>query len=254
MVTTGEGVARDPVEAVKWYRKAADQGHTYAQFSVTLSYFHGFGAAKDNGVSKDQVEAVKALALKGDPVAQFNLGNSYRFDHFTGEGVARNPVEAVKWYRKAADQGNADAQSTLGNCHDQGWGVAKDMVEAAKWWRKAADQGVAQAQYNLGIYYANGRGVARDPVEAVKWHRRAAEQWNAKALTELGLCYANGRGVAKDEVEAYAYSNLAGMTSESARQTREFFLDEKLSPATVLRGEQRTKEIQKAIQAKQAGK
>lgn len=79
MVTTGEGVARDPVEAVKWYRKAADQGHTYAQFSVTLSYFHGFGAAKDNGVSKDQVEAVKALALKGDPVAQFNLGNSYRF-------------------------------------------------------------------------------------------------------------------------------------------------------------------------------
>ena len=128
------------------------------------------------------------------------------------------------------------------------------MVEAAKWWRKAADQGVAQAQYNLGIYYANGRGVARDPVEAVKWHRKAAEQWNAKALTELGLCYANGRGVAKDEVEAYAYSNLAGMTSESARQTREFFLDEKLSPATVLRGEQRTKELQKEIDAKIAAK
>ena len=88
----------------------------------------------------------------------------------------------------------------------------------------------------------------------MKWYRRAAEQGNAKALTDLGFCYSKGEGVAKDEVEAYAYSNLAGMTSESARQKREFFLDEKLSSATVLRGEQRTKEMQKAIQAKQAGK
>ena len=192
--------------------------------------------------------------MKGDPVAQFNLAQAYYFDHFI-EGVARDPVEAVKWWRMAADQGNADAQNILGNYwYSKGLYVAKDMVEAAKWWRMAADQGVAQAQYNLGNCYHNGSGVAINQVEAVKWYRKAAEQGNAKALTDLGFCYSRGEGVAKDEAEAYAYSNLAGMTSESAWQTRKFFLDEKLSPAIVSRGEQRSKELQKAIQAKQAGK
>ena len=166
-------------------------------------------------------------------------------------------TEGVKLFKEIkvrADKGDPVAQFRLGFCYYNGIGVAKDPVEVIKWWRMAADQGVAQAQYNLGNCYHNGSGVARDQVEAVKWYRRAAEQGNAKALTDLGFCYSKGEGVAKDEVEAYAYSNLAGMTSESARQKREFFLDEKLSSATVLRGEQRTKEMQKAIQAKQAGK
>jgi TPR repeat protein len=41
-----------------------------------------------------------------------------------------------------------------------------DAAEAAKWWRKAADQGYAYAQSNLGVSYATGIGVAKDWVEA----------------------------------------------------------------------------------------
>ena len=64
-------------------------------------------------------------------------------------------------------------------------------MEAVKWYRKAAEQNLAEAQYNLGIYYATGQGVAKDEVEAVKWWRKAAEQNIADAQCDLGRCYAD---------------------------------------------------------------
>ena len=54
--------------------------------------------------------------------------------------------EKVKQIRKAADQGDANAQRELGNIYLCGEGVPKDYVEAVKWYRKAADQGDAMAQ------------------------------------------------------------------------------------------------------------
>jgi TPR repeat protein len=50
-----------------------------------------------------------------------------------------------------------------------------DSAEALKWFRKSADQGYASAQYALGCIYANGDGVTIDPVEAAKWFRKAAD-------------------------------------------------------------------------------
>jgi TPR repeat protein len=54
----------------------------------------------------------------------------------------------------------------LGHRYADGTGVAKDEVEAVKWYRKAAEQGVVQAQTNLGLCYAKGTGVAKDEIEA----------------------------------------------------------------------------------------
>ena len=58
-----------------------------------------------------------------------------------GHGVSESDAEAFKWYRKAAEQGYADAQYNLGNMYDKGRGVPEDKAEALKWWRKAAEQG-----------------------------------------------------------------------------------------------------------------
>jgi uncharacterized protein len=66
------------------------------------------------------------------------------------ESYEKNHGQAVKMFRKAADQNYAEAQSTLGDFYYQGLGVAKDDVEAATWWRKAAEQNYANAEYNLG--------------------------------------------------------------------------------------------------------
>ena len=97
--------------------------------------------------------------------------------------------EAVKRYRKAAEQGDADAQAVLGAYYFLGYGVTQNFAEAVKWWKKAAEQGLKDAQYNLGICYYNGYGVAKDITEAVKWLRKAAKQGDAdaqKRLRELG--------------------------------------------------------------------
>ena len=70
-----------------------------------------------------------------------------------GEGVAKDRQEAVVWFRRAADQGHAMAQFTLGRMYylgeDLGEGVAKDEKEAVVWLRRAADQGYAEAKAAL---------------------------------------------------------------------------------------------------------
>ncbi len=64
-----------------------------------------------------------------------------------GQGVPQDYAEAVKWYRMAAEQGDAKAQSNLGFMYDNGQGVPQDYAEAAKWFRLAAEQGDADAQF-----------------------------------------------------------------------------------------------------------
>ena len=57
----------------------------------------------------------------------------------------------MKWYRKAAEQGDAKAQYNLGNCYYFGNGVTENEQEAVKWYRKAAEQGDAKAQYVIEL-------------------------------------------------------------------------------------------------------
>jgi S1-C subfamily serine protease len=133
--------------------------------------------------------------------------------------MAQDYVQAVKWFRKAAEQNYDVAQGALGACYGYGVGVAKDEAEAVKWYRKAAQQNYDAAQWALGVCYANGLGVAKDEVGAVKWYRKAAEQNLALAQNSLGACYANGLGVAKDYVEAYKWALLAaGQGNEDAKK------------------------------------
>jgi TPR repeat protein len=79
------------------------------------------------------------------------------------------------------------AQYNLGVCYDKGEGVSKDPVEAAKWYRKAAEQNFANAQYNLGVSYDNAEGVAKDYVEAYKWRLLAARQGNEDAKKTMTM-------------------------------------------------------------------
>ncbi len=151
------------------------------------------------------IDELKKAAEQGDAQAQCNLGNCYAL----GKGVEKNLREAVKWYRKAAEQGDALAQCNLGACYDLGYGVEKNLSEAVKWYRKAAEQGNAPAQYNLGICYDFGKGVEKNPTEAVKWYRKAAEQGLAPAQFGLGICYENGEGVEKNPTEAVKWYRKA---------------------------------------------
>ena len=164
----------------------------------------------------DAITDLLARAEQGDADAQFELG----FMYTTGEGVPQDDVEAVRWYRLAAEEGLASAQYNLGLTYRYGGeGVPEDDAEAVRWFRLAADQGHALAQFNLGVMYATGEGVPQDDVEAVRWSRLAAEQGYAGAQYTLGFMYANGRGVPQDDVTAHMWFNLAA--SRSTGEQRE---------------------------------
>ena len=64
-----------------------------------------------------------------------------------GQGVEQDYKKAVEWYRKAAEQGHADAQNNLGFMYYTGQGVEQDYKKAVEWYRKAAEQGHADAQF-----------------------------------------------------------------------------------------------------------
>ena len=60
--------------------------------------------------------------------------------------------------------------------YEDGRGVRRDHAEAVQWYRRAAEQGYAGGQRSLGRMYENGRGVQRDRAETVRLYRLAAEQ------------------------------------------------------------------------------
>jgi TPR repeat protein len=140
--------------------------------------------AQQNEADRKVLAEIRAGADKGDAKAQYELGRAF----FSGTlGVAKDEAEAVKWFRKAAEQNVADAQFSLGVCYANGRGVTKDDAEAVKWFRKAAEQNLADAQYNLGVCYDSGEGVAKDEVEAYKWWLLAAGQGNDDAKYNMTI-------------------------------------------------------------------
>lgn len=97
-------------------------------------------------------------------------------------------LEAMSWYRKAAQNGLAKAQHNIGVLYGNGLGVPKDDSEAMRWYQKAADQGYAPAQYNLGVHYESGAGVPKSIKKARYWYKLAADQGDEdakKALIDL---------------------------------------------------------------------
>ncbi|KAI9348461.1 hypothetical protein DFJ73DRAFT_433325 [Zopfochytrium polystomum] len=160
------------------------------------------------GVEMDYTEAVRwhrKAAEQGHAWGQKDLGHRYS----RGEGVEQDFAEAARWYRKAAEQGNAVAQNSLGSLHYGGQGVERDLNEAVRWFRKAAEQGNALGQRNLAECYLEGKGVAKDAAEAAKWYKKAAEQGNVSAQNLLGFMHNYGEGVAKDLTEAVRWYRKA---------------------------------------------
>ena len=95
---------------------------------------------------------------------------------------------ALRKLLRNAENGDASAQQFLGMLYSHGSKkhlLKQDGVEGAKWIRKAAEQGDADAQCDLAGAYRVGRGVPKDYVEALSWYRKAAEQGDSRAQEYL---------------------------------------------------------------------
>jgi hypothetical protein len=105
--------------------------------SATAQDFQKGGAAAALGDYATALQEWRPLAAKGHASAQYNLGFMYE----EGRGVPLDPIEAAKWYSKAAEQGHAKAQRSLGLKYEYGQGVPQDYIFAHMWFSLSAANG-----------------------------------------------------------------------------------------------------------------
>jgi len=130
-------------------------------------------------------------ANQGNMDAQFSMGLRYCY----ADEVENDMTKAAEWFLKASEQGHVPAQKNMGVIYEFGYTGVQDYGLACGWYRKAAEAGNAQAQCNMGIMYEDGQGVEQSFETAVEWYRKAAEQGYADAQCNLGVMYEYGRGV-----------------------------------------------------------
>jgi len=160
--------------------------------------------------SKQTVDLFSS-ALAGNADAQYEIGSSFE----SAKGLPKNDSEALRWYRKAAENGHPQAQYWMGAFCDSGVVSDKKPEEAARWYRKAAEQGHANAQYCLGVCFANGVGVLKNNGEAVEWFREAAEKGHPEAKNQLKILKAVESTYPKTAARERSHVHADGHISKS---------------------------------------
>ena len=214
MYEKGDGVEKDCAQATHWWNEMIrKKGEANAEFLYNLAErseqeaacpdpqraaeLLGAAAAKGYAAAKEKLET---LAKQDDIKAQYMLAKVY--------ANTKDYTQAAEWYRKAAEQGDADALFRLGILYEEGKGVEQNKKKFLDFLLKAAKKGSREAQSRVGLRlklrYERETGDLRDYKEAARWYRKAAEQGEYAALWQLGLIYDKGEIVKKDKVLAGA--------------------------------------------------
>ena len=187
-------VEKDPEKGFEWLLKAAELGHTGAQYEVGNYYLKG------EIVPKDEAEGVKwlkkASAMNGDPDQPFKDAISTLGTYYI---LHKDYKEAIEWYKKI------DRAFEIARCYD----LLGDEDAAFPWYKKAAEKenGTAFILYLLGLQYFYGRGTEVDYAKAVRLFSDAGD--NVGSLYHMGLCYEKGLGVPQDLKKAFHYFSEA---------------------------------------------
>ncbi len=201
--STGDGVERDPVKAVEYYRQAAELDEPVGQYNMGIQCARGEGIkrdfaasidwmekARDNG-DKDAIGQLKILkdapeierkAYAGDAEAQARF--STLLANYPSEA---NKKESVEMAERSIEQGCPRGYHCLGTRYDYGIGVEKDPVKAAELYKKGADLGSPECQYCYAVCFKSGSGVKQDDDAALEWAIKAAEQGHAAAAASISL-------------------------------------------------------------------
>ena len=247
----GTGIEKDYSKAIDLFWRNAQNSYSVAQYYLGICFYNGFGCVPD---AEQAIRWLYRAAEQDVPVAKHELGKIYyklkdednlakQIDHLLPYTPSRNGIfitmsqsecveeilsEAVNWFRKAAEQGLAEAQYYLGMCYENGEGIKKDLTEALKWYHQAAEQGYEEAinklnaslevkaqngdmeaQFELGNKYYTGKDKPKDYTEAMKWFKKAAKQGHAEATSFLEpyiiVDFPDGTFLSMVKVEAGAF-------------------------------------------------
>lgn len=176
MYFSGNQVPKDVANAIKWYRKAAEQNNTEAMFCLSEIYRNGFDIEKDE---KQGIMWLQKAANQGHVLAQCDLGIAYRDG---SSALAKNEIKSFEWLEKAACGGSDLAKFAL-------------MVSVNAWQQlpineKTVDPADFKTQYVLGKKYWKGAQCPVDKKKAILWYTKSAQQGCYQAMNELAWLYA----------------------------------------------------------------
>ena len=181
--TSGFGRAGADWAHIELFLGAAERGSLRAQCRLGLAYGGSFGKAQRN--DDESMRWYRSAANQSFVAAQYWLAMVYRY-HDDLKLLEPYQAEAVKLWLAAASHGHAAAQYELGVAYRFGVGVAKDEIEAMRWFRASAELDAGQYGDNLGwdyeLLFFDGEV---DLVEAIRWYRAAAELGSKPALEAL---------------------------------------------------------------------
>lgn len=151
----------------------------------------------------------RKAAEQGLEEAQSSLASLYNHPK-----LLNNKQKAIYWYRKSAEQGNSFSQMFLASTFYGGDGVPKNYKESVKWYRKRAEQGQGEISYKIAkMYDYGGEGILKDTNEATKWYKKAAKKFATEEDEEsnfrLACMYALGEGVSQDFAQAIKWMREA---------------------------------------------
>jgi len=171
----------------------------------------------DQGRYEESLEAFRYWAERGEPYALSMVGQHYH----NGNGVDRDPAEAMRWYRRAADRGFAPAMFNIGCLYEVDGNINPDAAQARHWYRTAAEHSDRDAMYRLALLLYDGRGGERDLVQSHRWFRRASA-WEQPSWLALRIhvcarelneafgepCFVELVGIWSDRVLAFTRGRL----------------------------------------------
>lgn len=208
------GFEKDPGKAFDNFQAAADHGDTYGALLMGYAYLKGHKVARNTRAAMIYFH----MAAPDLPEAYDQLGRIFDI----GNGVDRDQVRAARFFRKAADGGDARGQTQFARYLWQGLGgLALDRAGAIRYWRMAADKGDADALYELGMVHLGGsQANATDVKTAVSYFRRSAVKGNARAQHCLAALTQTGAGGVKDCEGALNYLTLSADSGFSPARKR----------------------------------
>jgi TPR repeat protein len=254
MYRTGSGVEKSKEQAVAWYREAARQGNGQAMFNLGAAYYNGdgldvsdvaayawFTLGKEVG-AKNAIDAVSRMDNEL-PAATINAGLRMIAEMYAEGGqVKQNDAESIRWYRKACERGDPEAQVKLASLLIEGHGVSKDYAEGRKWCEAAAKQNSPGGQACMGYLYRSGFGVDKNPSEAVKYLTQAAQANHAIAARMLGEMHETGEAGKVDRVEALLWYLRAAMVGDKPARSDAIKLKASMEPGEWSKAQQRMRE------------
>jgi TPR repeat protein len=211
----GVGGSADVAAAVAQYQLAADRGSNTGRVFLGLARVFGVGIGRDAEVGMD---SLRKAAEAGDAEAMYFLGVIYdpASAVMTTAGTSMSdPVEALKWYRAAADTGYPLGVCGLGQVYAAGRLVAADPARASALLQQSADAGCVTAMIALADAADRGAGgLPPDQAAAVDGYRRAADAGSPTGMLRMVLVYLLDRYHRRDVTAAQGWIHRAADTGD----------------------------------------